>query len=90
MVPLWQCANGLTQGLVKSWNNDHPERQVRPGDRIIEVRGDQKLSGPKTSTNGVVAIGLVSIKVMAPPMIQICKSGGVMVDLMRILPSLYI
>mmetsp|Transcript_57304 Transcript_57304/g.166289 ORF Transcript_57304/g.166289 Transcript_57304/m.166289 type:complete len:163 (-) Transcript_57304:239-727(-) len=31
------CAVG--DGLVKSWNDEHPDEQIRKGDRIVEVNG---------------------------------------------------
>lgn len=30
---------GISEGLVQSWNEEHPDLQVAPGDRICEVNG---------------------------------------------------
>merc|ERR1712187_689822 len=34
MTLLIECING---GLVEAWNDAHPHRKVKPGDRIVEV-----------------------------------------------------
>ena len=30
---------GINDGIVQAWNDDHPDDDVRPGDRFVEVNG---------------------------------------------------
>lgn len=33
------CILDVREGLMQSWNRDHPEQQVRPGDLMVELNG---------------------------------------------------